>query len=114
MRHPQGSVPGPLLFLVYVNDVPSRLLDPIMFADDIELLFNQKDIKHLFTVINNELLNIKDWFTANKLSLNVEKSKYSFFHKPSKKDDIPLRILKLIIKTMKYKEKNLSSFLGFY
>ena len=114
MRHPQGSVPGPLLFLVYVNDVPSRLLDPIMFADDIELLFNQKDIKHLFTVINNELLNIKDWFTANKLSLNVEKSKYSFFHKPSKKDDIPLRILKLIIKTMKYKEKNLSSSLGFY
>ena len=85
-----------------------------MFADDIELLFNQKDIKHLFTVINNELLNIKDWFTANKLSLNVEKSKYSFFHKPSKKDDIPLRILKLIIKTMKYKEKNLSSSLGFY
>ena len=114
MRHPQGSVPGPLLFLVYVNDVPSRLLDPIMFADDIELLFNQKDIKHLFTVINNELLNIKDWFTANKLSLNVEKSKYSFFHKPSKKDDIPLRILKLIIKTMKYKEKNLPSSLGFY
>ena len=114
MRHPQGSVPGPLLFLVYVNDVPSRLLDPIMFADDIELLFNQKDIKHLFTVINNELLNIKDWFTANKLSLNVEKSKYSFFHMPSKKDDIPLRILKLIIKTMKYKEKNLSSSLGFY
>ena len=116
MWHPQGSVPGPLLFLVYVNDLPnaSRLLDPIMFADDIELLFNQKDIKHLFTVINNELLNIKDWFTANKLSLNVEKSKYSFFHKPSKKDDIPLRILKLIIKTMKYKEKNLSSSLGFY
>ena len=112
MRHPQGSVPGPLLFLVYVNDVPSRLLDPIMFADDIELLFNQKDIKHLFTVINNELLNIKAWFTANKLSLNVEKSKYSFFHKPSKKDDIPLRLLKLIIKNYEIQRKESIKFLG--
>ena len=96
---PQGSILGPLLFLVCINDLPnaSRLLDPIMFADDTNLFFNHKDIKHLFTVENNELVNIKDWFTANKLSLNVEKTKYSFFHKPSKKDDIPLRLPKLII-----------------
>ena len=66
-----------------------------MFADDIFL--NHKDIKHLFTVVNNELVNIKYWFTAIKLSSNVEKTKYSFFHKPSKKDDIPLRLPKLII-----------------
>ena len=77
-----------------------------MFADDTNLFFNRKDIKHLFTVVNKELVNIKDWFTANKLSLNVEKTKYSFFHKPSKKDDIALCLTKLIIKTMKYKEKN--------
>ena len=55
------------------------------------------DTKHLFTVINNELVNIKDWLTANKRSLNMEKTKYSFFHKPSKKDDISLRLPKLII-----------------
>ena len=96
---PQGSILGPLLFLVYVNDLPnaSRLLDPTMFADDTNLFFNHKGIKHLFTVVNNELVNIKDWFTANRLSLNVEKAKYLFFHKPSKKYDIPLRLPKLII-----------------
>ena len=87
------------MFLVYVNDMPnaSCLLDPIMLADDTNLFFNDKDIKHLFTVVNSELLNIKDWFTANKLSLDVEKAKHSFFHKPSKKDDIPLLLPKLII-----------------
>ena len=54
-------------------------------------------MKHLFTVVNNEVVNINDWFTANKLFLNVEKTKYSFFHKPSMKDDIPFCLPKLII-----------------
>ena len=52
-----------------------------MFVDDANRFFNHKDIKHLFTVVNKKLVNIKDWFIANKLSLNVEKTKYSFFLK---------------------------------
>ena len=109
---PQGSILRPLLFLVYVNDLPnaSRLLDPVMFADDTNLFFNHKDIKHLFTVVNNE--NIKDWFTANKLSLNVEKRKYSFFYKPNKKDDIPLRLPNLTINNYEIKREESIKLLG--
>ena len=86
---PQGSILGPLLFLVYVNDLPnaSRLLDPTQFVDDTYIFFNHKDIKHLSTVANNKLVHLKDWFTANKLFLNVEKTKCSFFHKQSKKNN---------------------------
>ena len=111
---PKESILGPLLFLVYVNDLlnASHLLDPIMFADNTNLFFNHNDIKHLFTVVNNELINIKDWFTANKLSLNMEKTKYSFFHKPSKKDDIPLRLPKLIINNYEIQREESIKFLG--
>ena len=109
---PDGYILGPLQ--VNVNDLPntSRLLDLIMFADDTNLFFNHKDIKYLFTVINNELVNIKDWFTANNLFLNMEKAKYSFFHKPSKKDDIPLRLPKLIISNYEIKKEESNKFLG--
>ena len=84
-----------------------------MFADHTNLFFNHKGIKHFFTVVNNELVNIKDWFTANKLSLNVEKTKYSFFRRPSKKDDTPLCLPKLIINNYEIQRKECIKFLGF-
>ena len=52
-----------------------------MFVDDANRFFNHKDIKHLLTVVNKKLVNINDWFIANKLSLNMEKTKCSFFLK---------------------------------
>ena len=82
-----------------------------MLADDNNLFFNHMDIKHPFTAVNKEPANIKDWFTANKLSLNVEETKYSFFHKPSKKDGIPLRLPKLIINNYEIQREESIKFL---
>ena len=65
---PQGSILGPLLFLLYVNDLKnaSNILDPIMFADDTNLFFTHKDIRYLFQIVNQELENINQWFISNK------------------------------------------------
>ena len=68
----------------YVNDLPNfSVLDPIMFADDANLFFEHKDLRILFSMVNDELNKIYEWFNANKLSLNADKAKYSLFHKPS-------------------------------
>ena len=77
---PQRSVLGPLLFLIYVNDIynASNKLEFFFFVDDTNLLYANKNLKSLETVMNDELLKIVDWLTASKLSLNVKKT-MSFF-----------------------------------
>ena len=87
---PQGSISGPLLFILYVKDHcrVSNILEPIMFADDTNLFFSHKYIKEFFLNINSELSKIIQWFNANKLSLNKDKTKYTFFHKVRQKKTI--------------------------
>ena len=67
---PGGSMLGQLLFLLYVNDLPndSKILDPIMLADDTNLFFSNCDIPALSAIVNSELSKINQWLLANKLS----------------------------------------------
>ena len=107
------SILGPLLFLLYVNDLHnSSALDPIMFADDTDLFYEHKDLKTLFSLVNQELQKINEWFEANKLSYNVGKTKYSLFHKPSRKDVLPLLLTRLLIKKHKVERVKSIKFLG--
>ena len=57
---------------------PGKLLPRKMPPENCALGKSLIDIKHFFTVVNNKLVNIKDWFTVNKLSSDVDKTKYSF------------------------------------
>ena len=101
----QGSVLGPLLFLLYINDIQfcSELISIVLFSDDTNILFSHTCLKQLNEVIQIEMNKITDWLNANKLSINTEKTKFILFRSKNKKlkDDIKISINKESIKQVK-------------
>ena len=91
---PQGSVLGPLLFLLYINDLPniSKVLKFYLFADDTNIYYESKNLNNLEKFMNKELEKLYEWLSINRLSLNISKTNFVIFHPPNK-PKIPVTIL---------------------
>ena len=78
---PQGSLLGPLLFILYINDFKrsSNMLSFILFADDSNIFLSHRDPRILVNTMNSELKSVHSWIQANKLSLNLTKTNYMLF-----------------------------------
>ena len=83
---PQGSILGPLLFLIYVNDLPDCHLasDIILYADDTVLYYSSKSVSDLEHHINADLGTVSEWFSRNLLTLNISKCNFVIFGSPQK------------------------------
>ena len=107
---PQGSVLGPLLFLLYINDLPScsKILKFHLFADDTSIFFSHENAKELESIVNNELKNVSKWLSANRLTLNIDKSNFLIISNKRKIDNT----VDIKIDNLSVKEKDCIKYLG--
>ena len=113
---PQGSILGPILFLIYVNDFSKCLqsAEAIMYADDTNVFLHHKNVNTLFNKAQLELYNITKWLAANKLTLNINKTKYVCFSSSKSKNLLAYGNKRLSINSTPLEQVQNISFLGLY
>jgi hypothetical protein len=109
---PQGSILGPLLFLLYINDIcnSSQILHFILYADDTNIFYSSENINELCTTINNELRCVMQWFITNRLSVNIKKTNFVIFGTQAKIKYISK--CKIFMENIEIVQTNTAKFLG--
>ena len=109
---PQGSVLGALLYLVYLNDISNVVHDSRLklFADDTNLFIFGKNLTDVEKKANINLKCMEQWFLANKLSLNVNKTAYTIFY--PRKNAINLSNINLVINNQSIEKISTCKYLG--
>ena len=97
---PQGSCLGPLIFLIFTNDLHRHLVysSSILFADDTTLYKTHRNLVYLKWCLEDDLNTLSDWFAANKLTLNLDKTVCMLFQKNNMKDEIILKVNDMTIR----------------
>lgn len=109
---PQGSILGPLLFLIYVNDIinSAPFLSYVLFADDTNVFYSHTDLNSLITTLNSELVKLSCWFKCNKLSLNINKTNCIYFRNNNSRQNALQQ--NILIDGLPLVEKEFTKFLG--
>ena len=110
---PQGSILGPLGFIIYVNDIPNPVpdLSLILFADDTSAFTTHKDLSILNNIMNNGLSKLNTWFNSEKLTLNLKKTNYMLLGTRNKTNQSENKF-NLLIDDTEVKEVSTFKFLG--
>ena len=108
---PQGSILGPILFLLYINDLAliCKNTHPFLFADDTNLFIKGNDLCTMTNALNKELEEISIWLKVNKLSLNIKKEKKLIICSSPLKEN-PLHNFPFSLMAMKYRKFKILSF----